>query len=238
MLAHTQTDPYSALHDHSLEPVDYLPFDPFTAAGYVFLLVVAISLISLAFQKWVSEKAKKIFFIIVALTVGLTTIYAAGTTIYLNLISESGGPVHWHADYEIWVCGEHITNLQNAVFPSNKVGTSTLHHHDDFRMHVEGLVIHKSDVSLEKFFQAIGGDFTGASLTLKMKDESEKTVSNGELCNGKAGKWRLYLKNNDTGKFEENFELQNYVLKPFFNIPPGDFIKLVFDSKEGAPNGS
>ena len=45
-----------------------------------------------------------------------------------------------------------------------------------------------------------------------------------------------HIESHETGEFEENFELQNYVIKPSFEVPPGDFIKLVFDSKEGIPN--
>ena len=235
--AHVEEEIEGHEEEHTVEPVDYLPFDPFELAKNVFFLVFGVTLISIGFQSKLSDKIKKFFFILVVFSVGVTTIYAAATTVYLNVISESEGPIHWHADYEIWVCGQQIKNLKGSEGLSNKVGTSIFHHHNDFRIHAEGIVIKKDDVSLGKFFKAIGGGFDGDALSIVLNDDSVKTFSNGDLCNGLPGKWRLFLKNHDTGYFEENPGLQNYVLKPYFNIPPGDFIKLVFDSKEGVPNG-
>lgn len=220
------------------EPVEYLPFDPFTAAVYVFAFVLVISVYSIFSQNSLSEKSKKIIFVAVSLPVVLVTIYMAGSTVYLNLVSESGGPVHWHADFEVWVCGEHVVNLKQAVFPSNKVGSPVFHHHDDFRVHVEGLIIKTRDVDLQQFFRVIGGDFTGGSLKLELSDGSFLEKSNGQICqDGKPGSWRLFVKNWGTGEFEEKTELEHYVIKPYFNVPPGDFFKLVFDSGEGVPNG-
>lgn len=224
---------------YSTTPTEYLPADPFQIASYVFILVMTLSIISIFFQDKMSDTMKKAVFAIVTITVGLTTLYAAGTTVYLNVISESGGPVHWHADFEIWVCKEKITNLKTAEFPSNKVGTAVLHHHDDYRMHVEGLVIKKEDVSLAAFFKAINGSFTGETLTLELEGNKFIGISNGHECpERKPGKWRLYVKNPQTGEFEEHTELEHYVLKPFFNVPPGDYLILTFDSEEGVPIGS
>ncbi|MDO8633672.1 MAG: hypothetical protein Q7K34_00060 [archaeon] len=223
---------------YSEAPADYLPADPFQIALYVFILVMVLSVFSIFFQDKMPEKAKKIVFIIVVVTVGLTTLYAAATTVYLNVISESGGPVHWHADFELWVCGEKISNLKAAEFPSNKVGTAVLHHHDDYRMHVEGLVISKEDVSLSAFFNAIGGEFINGHFRTKLENGEWIDKSDGETCpDGKPGKWRLYAKNHATGEFEENTELEDYVIKPFFTITPGDYLKLAFDSTGGAPIG-
>ena len=224
---------------YSEAPTDYLPADPFQIALYVFILVLVLSIFSIFLQDKLSEQMKKAVFVIVVVTVGLTTIYAAATTVYLNVISESGGPVHWHSDFEIWVCKEKITNLKAAEFPSNKVGTAVLHHHDDYRMHVEGLVIKKEDASLAAFFKAINGSFTGESMTLELEGNKFTGIANGDKCSdGKPGKWRLYVKNYNSGEFEENPELEHYVLKPFFTVPPGDYLVLAFDSEEGVPIGS
>ncbi|MBI4044273.1 MAG: hypothetical protein HY392_01025 [Candidatus Diapherotrites archaeon] len=220
-------------------PSVYLPADPFTIATYVFLLVLVLSVLSIFFQGKMGEKTKKIVFVIVAVTVFLTTIYAAGSTVYLNVVSESGGPIHWHADFEIWVCGEKAGKLEGPEGLSNRVGTPVFHHHDDQRIHVEGIVVKKEDIELGKFFDSIGGEFHADHLKVKLESGDTLEYSNGDECpDGKAGKWRMYLKNFDTGNFEENLELNKYVLKPFFNVPPGDYLVLTFDSKEGVPLGS
>ncbi len=222
-----------------MSPISYLPIEPFFLASVVFPVVLLLVVVSIFFQNSLSDKTKKIIFIAVAVPVVLTTLYLAGSTVYLNIISESGGPVHWHADFEIWNCGEHVTNLKKPEYLSNKVGSDVFHSHDDFRIHIEGIVVKKSDVSLGNFFEVIGGHFSGGHLEVELDNGTFLDASNGDLCpDGASGKWRLFLKNHSTGQFEENTELDSYVIKPFFNIPPGDYLLLVFGSTEGVPNGS
>jgi len=223
---------------HRADPIDYLPIDPFFIALYVFAIIIVLAVISIVFQNRMSEPVKKIFFIVIAVSVIAVTLYAAGSTVYLNVISESGGPIHWHADFEIWECNEQIINLISPEGLSNRIGSSVFHHHNDFRIHVEGLVINKEDVSLGNFFNTIGGEFDGTTLSLVLADGSTKTISNGDTCSdGNPGKWRLYRKNSTTEQFEENIELEKYIIQPHFVVPPGDFLLLVFDTEEGVPSG-
>ena len=72
----------------------------------------------------------------IALTLTLSTGILIGSTIYLNTNSDSGGPVHWHADIEFWACGNEI-ELRDPTGFSNKIGTGTLHEHDDHRIHLD-----------------------------------------------------------------------------------------------------
>lgn len=217
---------------------DYLPFDPGTSATYVFLLVIGIALASVMLQNRLSEKTKKVLFAITAASVAAVTLYIAGSTVFLNLVSESQGPVHWHADFEIWVCGEKITSLASPVFPSNKVGSETQHHHDDYRMHVEGVVVKKEDVSLGKFFEAIGGELTKESITIPLNDGTKVTYKNGMKCpDGKEGIIRLLVMNSTTaGKLVEKPGLDEYVLSPHFSTvvegAEGDLLMIVFGTGE------
>src|SRR3989344_2967874 len=220
-----------------IEPSAYLPVDPSWLALYDFGLICAIVAASLAFPAALTPKTKKAFFIIIAVPAVLITLYMAASTVYLNVISWSGGPVHWHADFEIWACGEKLA-LPKATFPSNYVGTSTLHHHDDYRIHVEGLVVSKDDVALRSFFRVIGGDLEKGRLAVPNTDVNSRNAlpvlefNNGDLCpNGKPGKVKLYVKNQETGAFEENPGIDDYVLKPFYNIPPGDYLKIAFETE-------
>ncbi len=221
----------------------YLPVNPLELAVYVFLLVLVIALVSLYLGEKLSDKTKKAFFIVIVMAVVATTIYAAGTTVLLNVISESQGPVHWHADFEIWVCGQQVKNLVSPVFPSNKVGTETFHHHDDYRIHVEGVVVKKQDVSLARFFEAIGGQLTKDTLTIPLNNSNRVTYTNGMLCpNGKPGKLKLLAMNNTTaGQLVEKPELDEYVLSPYVGTivegKEGDFLMIVFGT-EGEENGS
>jgi len=45
------------------------------------------------------KNLKKILFAAIVIPVVAATIFLAGSTIYLNSVSSSGGPVHWHADF-------------------------------------------------------------------------------------------------------------------------------------------
>ena len=109
-----------------------------------------------------------IFILMVTAMIG-STIYLAASTIYVNFKSDSGGPVHWHADIEIWACGNELELRDPFKFLSNKIGTATLHEHDDRRVHLEGVVVDDTrDATLGKFFHVIGGAVTGEALVVPL----------------------------------------------------------------------
>jgi len=114
---------------------------------------------------------KKPLFIMIALTIVLPSLLMTGSTIYLNTISDSKGPVHWHTDIEFWACGQEIELRDPYAFLSNKVGTSTYHEHDDKRIHLEGVVVDKEyDASLEHFMEVIGGSIDQTSITIPVNE--------------------------------------------------------------------
>ncbi len=192
------------------------------------ITLYAAAIISLAIigavilRKKLKDIHKKIIFIIIAVPAVLATLYLSGTTIYLNQQAETGGPVHWHADYEIWACGEKLELLKPKGFESF-VGEPLFHDHGDNRIHIEGVVLKKSDVSLGNFFKAVGGDFTGEYLGLPTESGFAEW-ENSDLCNGKEGKWHVFV-NGEAGYGP------NYVISPWQTVPPGDTIKLVFTEK-------
>ena len=83
--------------------------------------VVIITVILTIILKNTSEGAKRILFATITIPIILTTLFMVGSTLFLNFKSISGGPVHWHASYEIWDCGNQI-ELLNPQGISNKVG--------------------------------------------------------------------------------------------------------------------
>ena len=118
-------------------------------AGVIVTVFVLIALAYDHHQK--NERMKWILFLGIVIPVLLATAYSAGTTIYLNRNSATGGPVHWHADFEIWKCGQKI-DLLDPTGLSNRIGTPVFHEHGDDRIHVEGVVMNLEDVSLHHFF--------------------------------------------------------------------------------------
>ncbi len=202
--------------------------------------IALFTVISIIGYDKLSRHAKKILFISVSIVVMLVTFYFIGTTLYVNTVSETRGPIHWHADFEIWDCGTKI-DLINPKGISNKVGTPLLHEHNDDRIHVEGKVISKSDLSLSNFFTAFDGVLLPQYLAIPT---GQGTVErrDGELCNGRPGKVQIFVYSVEGGYAtqHDNFavsqrkitEPDKYILSPFSNVPPGDCIIIEFDEEK------
>ena len=218
---------FSLVEAHGAEETEPLSLlDPvlFLIATGVFLAVLV--LLSLVFQSRLGKKAKKVIFILIVIPVLISTGYLAGHTVYLNLVSETGGPVHWHADFEIWACGEkiHLPGPENVF--DNKVGTAVFHHHDDDRIHVEGILLDKQDADLSQFFKTIGGSLTTESIGIPQHDKTVKVWRNGDLCGDQQASLKVYV----NGKL--NPEAEEYVISPYEQIPPGDCIIVDFSPGE------
>jgi hypothetical protein len=134
-------------------------------------LIVLVALSVLFVKK--KPKLKLPLFLGILITVLSTTAIITGGTIYLNLNSYVGGPVHWHADTEIWACGNELEMRDPTGFLSNKIGTPTLHEHNDKRIHLEGVPITAQDASLGKFMNVIGGQVTDDTLIVPLNDNDE-----------------------------------------------------------------
>ncbi|HLD80670.1 MAG TPA: hypothetical protein VJA40_01575, partial [archaeon] len=211
------------------------PVDPAQVLVYT-SVISGLAIIAALIFRDAAEHHKKALFLAIAVPVALSTLYLAGTTVYLNLVSETGGPVHWHADYEVWDCGKQVTDfLESETVWDNKVGSPTIHHHGDYRMHIEGVLLRVTDARIHNFFEKIGGEYDEGSFSYVDSAKAVKRLENGDLCpNGKPGAWKLYVQ--DGPKKERKWRLEtqgpNYVIQPFADVPPGDFLKLVFDSED------
>jgi len=108
----------------------------------------------------------------------------------------SGGQVHWHSRITVFVCGDRYTM---PAPPSNvHLGKPLLHTHDDKLIHVEGTVYKPGEITLNAYMDAIG---------LVFEDNQLLKKTNGDLCDGKPGKVKLFVNG------EENQELAAYVIK-------------------------
>ena len=137
-------------------------------AGAIVILLAVVS----AFVKDRWPRLKAPLFITIAAVVAFTTLFMAGSTVYLNTIADSGGPVHWHADYEVWACDNQLDVRDPQGRLSNKTGSSALHEHEDGRIHLEGVVIDaQTDPTLGRFFNIIGGNVSSTELTVPLNPE-------------------------------------------------------------------
>ncbi|HVI69440.1 MAG TPA: hypothetical protein VM581_03190 [Magnetospirillaceae bacterium] len=151
-----------------------------TVVGSV--LIVLLLLVAVIVDRQKGKKPKRLklpLFVAICVVVLGTTFTIGGGTVYLNVNSATGGPVHWHADFEIWACGNELELRDPHGFLSNKVGTPTYHEHNDKRIHVEGVPINLPyDFSLGKFMTVVSGGMTQTSLIVPLNDD--KYFENGE----------------------------------------------------------
>lgn len=197
------------------------------------ILVTALVILAIISKRKLHNH-KQMLFLLMIIPIIAATLYTAGTTIYLNQISLTKGPVHWHADFEIWDCGKKIDFL-NPRGLSNRIGTPVFHEHNDFRIHVEGVVVNKEDISLKKFFKVLGGTLTKNAVAIPTND-GIVFLQEGDLCNGKSGNIQVFVykiinpeeQGNWIYKQEKVEDYYDYILSPYSNIPPGDCIIIEF----------
>jgi hypothetical protein len=215
----------TAVPEVSIDSLKDMALDGIIIAS-VFVSIVTI--IAIVFRKKTSDKGKWVLFLLIVIPTVVVTLFSAGSTFYINHVSVTGGPVHWHADFEIWDCGETV-NLIDPTGLINRIGNPVLHEHNDFRIHVEGTVIKEDDVSLPEFFSVIGG-----SLDEVLRVPTEKgDVTVGNKCDGEL---QIFVYSVDAIENHANWKytqrklanVDDYVMTPHSNVPPGDCIIIEY----------
>ncbi len=194
------------------------------------VLLVLLALISLK-KKRLTAGGKKTLYISIVLASLVPTIFLVISTVYLNVVSVSHGPVHWHADFEMWDCGKEV-DLKDPQGFSNKIGTRTLHEHNDKRIHLEGIVLTPDEASLGNFFHVVGGELTPVSLTVPTNNGS-LSVHNGDNCGTGVGELQVFVYRTGKDTYYSQEKLinpQEYQISQETNVPPADCIILEFDT--------
>lgn len=215
------------------QPIDGVIASFSLQAVYVAAIVLGVLTLAAIIIRFPSESTKRVLFWSMTLVISVTTGALVGMTIYLNTISVTKGPVHWHADFEIWACGQE-QDLKDPEGLSNKIGTPTLHEHDDLRIHVEGVVVDYPDVSLGAFFRVIGGDLTNKSLTIPTNTGSKNFI-NGQDCvdTGPAQLQVFLIKADLQAKTYSQRKLADpadYQFTQDSQVPPGDCLIIEFEA--------
>jgi len=152
-----------------------------TITAIILIVCTIIALINKNRMEWL----KLPLFVTMVGSLFISTVILLGSTVYLNTVSESGGPAHWHADIEFWACGTELELRDPTAFLSNKIGTNTLHEHNDKRIHLEGVVVKKSvDASLGKFMRVIGGDIQKDNLEVPINADETTWFVQGDALDG------------------------------------------------------
>ena len=193
-------------------------FHQFNATTVIALSIVAIlacTIMLLTYKDSLDEGRKRIIFGVLVIATIVSTGYLVGNTVYMSLTSWSNGLIHWHADFEIWTCGEKVV-LPDPTGIANRVGTEEVHHHGDYRIHLEGIMKGREDATLGRFFDAIDVSFSNGKIL---------NMDNGDYCPaGKKGSVKMFVNGNLYGG-----NYRDYVIAPYSQVPPGDFIKIVFE---------
>ncbi len=164
------------------------------------ILVVLLVIASQVVNNKKYEIVKTPLFIAIAATIIIPSLLMMGSTVYVNTVSESGGPVHWHTDIEFWVCGQEVELRDPSAFLSNKIGTSTYHEHDDKRIHLEGVVIEKEyDASLQKFMDVTGGEISTTTLLIPTEDTIFENDVDGDVPRGDESIVQSYVVRDEEG---------------------------------------
>lgn len=146
------------------------------------VLIVATVLAVLLKNK---PRFKLPLFLVIAVTLVGSTLLLFGSTVYLNMKSESGGPVHWHTDIEFWACGTELELRNPRGVLSNKIGTSTYHEHNDKRIHLEGVVVRKSeDASLKKFMDVTDGFMSRDAVGIALNENEAEWFASEDKQDG------------------------------------------------------
>ena len=195
----------------------------------LFLIILSV------FWKNKTEKAKWFLYLGIAVPIVLATLFLAASTVYLNITSVTGGPVHWHADFQVWVCGKEL-DLIDPTGIANRVGSPVFHEHGDDRIHLEGVVTNLADASLSKFFGFVGGELHDDHLIFPTNEKLYR-FDNGDLCSdGKAGTLQAFVwkTDEDKGEFyqEKLMEPEDYVISPHGKVPPGDCLIIEFGEEK------
>ncbi|MEK6821099.1 MAG: hypothetical protein AABY11_01725 [archaeon] len=184
------------------------------------------------------EKVKSFLFWSIATVAVGVTLFLAGSTVFINTVSPTGGPVHWHTDYEVWYCGEQL-DLVDPLGIDNRVGTWEVHEHNDNRMHIEGTIVDVEQGTFKHFFEVIGGSFTRDTYTFP-STKGNITIPTSGNCNGEPAVLQGFLHRVDNPEKAKEWTYSqrkisfpwSVEMAPYSNVPPGDCLVIVFGPEQ------
>lgn len=225
VLAHGGAEEASGGEDTVTAPVNVMDyFVPVSIGASVLLIFLSGAAVMLRDQ--LTGSGKKLLFLAMALVVVIPTVFMFGGTVYMNLTSFTGGEIHWHADFDIYIDGD-LRDIKDAEGLANRVGTAQFHEHDDGRVHAEGIFQEREDVTLAAFFEAIGGHLTTDRIMFE-SDQGLVDVSN------EGGKTLKVFAKRGTINQREWSMLENapdYVISPHGTVPPGDLVVFAYTNR-------
>jgi hypothetical protein len=132
--------------------------------------------------------------VVVVVVIGGLIVFSQPSPSTVGGITFPTGVVHWHAFPSVEICGQDV--LLPVPNPGQgHLGSPLLHTHDDRWIHVEGAVNSPNDITLGKYFDFIGVNFSSTQLMDK---------TNGDLCNGVPGQVQLFINGSESFEFGDH----------------------------------
>ena len=231
IISNGDEEPHNDLHEESFDFLQPIPLMIISSiiSGIAILISLILKKNAEKFRKY-----KKLLFMIIIVPVIFTSIFMIGNILYENSQSITKGPVHWHADFEIYLCDEKI-DLIDPEGILNRIGTSVFHEHNDFRIHIEGTVDSYEEINLLSFFEVIGGELTEESIKIPT-NEGMRQARNGDLCGDKESVLNVFVYelNKDIVTQRKIEKIHSYIYSPESLIPPGDCIIIEFGPEKNS----
>lgn len=169
---------------------------PVLQAG--FIMTVLLAGIAVYREDELNMKDKKILMNALLVAVLVPTFYAAGAFIHESQTSWSGGEVHYHADFEVFVeeKGElqeldlidpeefcESTSHESSIMCklNDRTGSKEYHEHNDDRVHLEGTFKTKRDASLAAFFEQFNGVLENQKLVVPTNEGVVRKENSGNM---------------------------------------------------------
>lgn len=232
-VAHTDEGGSEKKYSPEIELAKTLRENTYTVIGITAMLLIALVGYSIK-KKPRKEKTKKIlFWSIAALALG-SNFFLAGATIYTNMVSPTGGPVHWHTDYEMWNCGVQL-DMVDPTGIDNRVGTWEVHEHNDQRMHIEGTILDMEQATFHYFFEIVGGELNESGMIFPSVNGDVFIPRNG-TCNGQLAELQGFLYRVTDPENAKNWSYTqtkieypfDVIMSPYGNVPPGDCLIIEY----------
>lgn len=190
------------------------------------ILLFYFVFVALVLYSGKGKRFKPLIFGAITLCAVIPSLFFIVSTVYLNTVSVSKGPVHWHADIEIWACGKEIDLQDPTGFLSNKIGTPTLHEHNDKRIHLEGVVVTEQDATLGRFFDVIGGTITDNAIAVPTNEGVKTFLSGGTCESGEKADVQVFVYSTEDGVYTQKkiSHPQSYTIAPYAHVPEGDCV--------------
>lgn len=239
--------------------IDFVSYTlPVIELGFVATLLLA----SLAFyrEEDLTMNDKNLLMNAFLIATLVPSLYTAGAFVHQSETSWSGGEIHHHADFEVFVQRQGDLQALDLVNPSNfckkdymctlndRTGSTRYHEHNDNRIHLEGVFETRNEATLAAFFDNFNGELSNTKLVYPTNDGTVSVEEDGKelkiiVNRGTGGNRHWCVIGNEvpdsqtcvnpyTGEPADS--PSEYIISPHKRGPSLDDIFVIYDSRNAS----